>query len=450
MGRRSRRPAPAVAPPRLPSPLSLVAVVLAPPPPVQAVWWTVPGSRTTPLAVAAPSGPVLAACPLAVAAGVAAGHSAAQARLRLPAVRIVPPDRAAAALLWEETLRALATVSPVVEAADPAGGVAYLDARGLDGVWGDAAAVARQALHALAGEGIGARAGVGPGRLAAQAMAWDMPASGPRTLEGDAARQAVDALPIDTPVLGLSARATLRLREVGVTTAGTLGRLPAAAVGLRFGAEGQEAWERVTGRPEPPLRPWSPPETLMVVRRDDDGGTDALALQGLVVAMGADLATGLAAGGQAAALLTLRLTCADGGRLVRSRERHPPLQASETMTATARDLLAALRPGAPVTEVALTAGDLCVPPTHQQGLWDDGRGRPAARLTTVLAAHERRYGRGGLQRLQRDPTATDGWRWLDLESADGPSGTDKGRGRGRVAGRDAAAWDTAGEPERGW
>jgi len=439
MGRRSRRPSPDAAPPRLTLPPSLVAVVLAPPPLVQAAWWAVPGSRMGPLAVVVPGGPVLAACPLAVTAGVAAGHSVAQARLRLPALRIVPPDRATATLLWQETLRALATVSPVVEAADPAAGVAYLDARGLEGVWGDAAAVARQALRALAGEGIGARAGVGPGRLIARALAWDMPASGPRALEGDAARRAVDALPIDAPVLGLSPRATLRLREVGVATAGALGRLPASAVGLRFGAEGLAAWERVTGRPEPPLRPWSSPETLTVARRDDEGSADALALQNLVATMGAELA------GQAAALLTLRLTCADGGRLVRSRARRPPLQASQTVTATARDLLAALRPAASVTDMALMAGDLCVPPTRQQDLWDDGRGRSdAARLETVLAAHTRRYGHGRLQRLQRDPTEPDGWRWLDLESADGQDGMGKGqsRGRGRAANRGASV-----EPE---
>ncbi len=295
MGRRSRRPSPDASPPRPPSPPSLVAVVLTPPPLVQAVWWAVPGSAATPLAVAEPGGPMLAVCPLVAAAGAVAGQSVAQARLRCPAARIVPPDHAAAALLWEEALRALTTVSPVVEAADPVAGVAYLDARGLDGLWGEAAAVARQALRALAAQGIGARAGAGPGRLVAQALARDRPASGPRALEGDAARQAVDALPIDAPVLGLSAMAALRLREVGVTTAGALGRLPAVAVGLRFGAEGLAAWERVTGRPEPPLHPWSPPETLTAVRRADEGSTDALVLQDLVAALGAELAAQLAA-----------------------------------------------------------------------------------------------------------------------------------------------------------
>ncbi len=158
--------------------------------------------------------------------------------------------------------------------------------------------------------------------------------------------------------------------------------------------------------------------------------------------------------GQAAALVTLRLTCADGGRLVRSRAHQPPLQASGAVTATVQDLLAALRPAAPVTEAVLTAGGLCVPPTHQQGLWDDGRGRSnAARLETVLAAHARRYGWGGLQRLRCDPTAPDGWRWLDLASADGPAGMDttgpdKPGGRSGAAGRHATNGDVAGPTER--
>jgi len=121
------------------------------------------------------------------------------------------------------------------------------------------------------------------------------------------------------------------------------------------------------------------------------------------------------------------------------------------VVATARDLLAALRPAAPVTDMALTAGELRVPPTHQQGLWDDGRSRSnAARLETVLAAHGRRYGRGGLQRLRRDSTAPDGWRWLDLDPAEGPVGKDStGKGKGGARGRrHAADGDAWGASER--
>ncbi len=55
----------------------IVAVLLDPPLLVQAIWQTAPATRANPLAVGAPGGPVLAACPRAATRGVAAGQSAA-------------------------------------------------------------------------------------------------------------------------------------------------------------------------------------------------------------------------------------------------------------------------------------------------------------------------------------------------------------------------------------
>ncbi len=148
----------------------IVAVLLDPPLFVQAAWQAAPVTRVDPLVVGAPGGLVLAACPQAAAQGVAAGQSTAQARLRCPDLRVLPPDHAAASLLWDTLLGALADVSPLVEAADGEGELAYLDARGLDALWGDGAAVARQALHALAAMGLAARAGAGPTRAVARAL----------------------------------------------------------------------------------------------------------------------------------------------------------------------------------------------------------------------------------------------------------------------------------------
>src|SRR5947209_16249574 len=111
--------------------MMVVAVALVPPLAVQAVWWSDPSLRHGPLGLAPPGGALLAVCPRATAAGCAAGQTPGQARLRCPELRLRPPDVLAAHLVWHSVLAALSTISPVVEAADPESGVAYLVASGL-------------------------------------------------------------------------------------------------------------------------------------------------------------------------------------------------------------------------------------------------------------------------------------------------------------------------------
>src|SRR5207302_4143148 len=117
---------------------------------------------------------------------------------------------------------ALSAISPVVEAAASAAGLAYLDARGLERLWGARAAGARKALQALAARDVAARAGAGPTRVVALALARRMGAEGPRALAEPEARAFLHALPIDDPALGLSPVTATALRELGLTTAGAL------------------------------------------------------------------------------------------------------------------------------------------------------------------------------------------------------------------------------------
>jgi len=410
MGRRARRvttsgggtpPAP-----------SIVAVVLTPSPLVQAAWRLAPASRATPVVIATPGGVLVAVCRHALGSGVAVGQRVAHARLRCPDVRVLRPDPTLAAVVWEEMLAALSTVSPTVDAAELAGGLAYLDARGLDALWGDAAGVARQALAALTARGLQARAGAGPTRLVARVAAARMGPDGPHAVAEDGARGVIDALPIDTPALGLAPPVVARLRDLGIRTAGAFARLPAAAIGLRFGVDAVAAWRMVAEAHEPPLRPWSPPPTRAVTHRDEDGVVDALALEAIVARLAAFIAARLGVDGMAAAALRLLLVCENGAHHVRAADRHPPLQGVSAVTLAARDLLAPLHPSAPVVEITLTATGLGLPPTVQHGLWSvAGDERGSGRLDAVLAAHARRYGHAGLGRVRRDPHAADGWRW---------------------------------------
>lgn len=191
--------------------------------------------------------------------------------------------------------------------------------------------------------------------------------------------------------------------------------MPAASIGLRFGADAVAAWRMIAETREPPLRPWSPPPTRAVTHRGENGVVDTLALEAIVARLGASLAARLGADGTAASALRLLLVCEDGAHHARATDRHPPLQGERAVMLAARDLLAPLHPSAPVVEITLTATGLGIPSTVQHGLWAaTGNERESGRLDAVLAAHARRYGHAGLGRVRRDPHAVDGWRWDGL------------------------------------
>ncbi len=243
----------------------LVAVMLHPAPLIQTAWRARPALRGAPLAAAPAGGRVASACPLAESVGVADGQSVAQARLRCPTLAVVPPDPMAAALLYDELLYTLVAFSPVVEAADADAGMAYLDAHGLAALWGvdptrwDGSAVARAIVDALATRGIDVRAGAGPTRVVARALARRMEAGEPRALGSDAAMAFLRALPLADPALGLTPAAVAALRDLGITTAGALAALPEAGVSLRFSDDVRAAWRVAAGADEPPLDAAGPP-----------------------------------------------------------------------------------------------------------------------------------------------------------------------------------------------
>ena len=393
----------------------LVAVELAPVLAVQAAWQSRLQTRTAPLAILAANRHIAAVCPRAAAAGVATGQSAAQARLRCPDLRFTPPDRDAVHVLWEEVLTALSGVSPCVEAADAAG-LAYLDARGLEGVWGDGVAVAQAALRALDGSDLRARAGVGPTRTMALALARRMGVSGPCALTGRDAHAFLHALPVDDPAFGLPPAVTNALHELGLHTIGAFTALPPAGLGLRFGPAALAAWRLATSGAEPPLRPWHAPESVEIARTLDGGLADAVLLARLLTALSADLAARLSERAQAAAVLTLMLCGENGSHHVARTDCWPPLSTAEALRTTTLALLARLRPTAPVEAATLRAAGLRRPEVHQEELWPmQPLQRRRERLARALDAQARRHDQLRIRRLRPDPLNEEGWCVEDLE-----------------------------------
>jgi len=393
-------------------PTLVVAVVLSPPLPVQALWWSSPATRAAPLAIAQ-VGRLVAVCPQAAAAGCAAGQTLAQARLLCPTLALCPPSPVEP-WLWETALRALATVSPMVEETERQRGVACLDGHGLERLWGPPTAICQRSLDALAAEGLQAWAGAGPTRLIALACAERQDSHGaPMIREGPEAAAFLAALPLDDPALGLSAPAVATVRDVGITTAGALGALPLAALALRFGPDVLAAWRGARGEHEP-LRAWAAPLCRQVTERYEEGVADSVALQRLLTRLCGRLADDLAIPGLAAARLVLCLECDGGARQVEQARHWPPLGDPLSLERAALALLARCPPTAAVTALSLYASDLGPLRVAPVGLWETDAtavGTRVARLAGVLATQAWRSTAVRVVRLRPDAQAWCGWSW---------------------------------------
>jgi nucleotidyltransferase/DNA polymerase involved in DNA repair len=403
--RRATRRAPRIAEASL-----VFAVLCVPPLPVQVAWLADPALRDEPLAVVGESERVRAACPAAFAAGVRAGHRLSQARLLCPAVRTAALDTVAAAVLYEDLLAALASLSPLVEAADPDTAIAYLDGRGLERLIGDVTAIARAARNAAVEVGLTVSAGAGPTRLLARLVTERVPEAG--FLATGQAWQLLHALPLADDLFALPPQILHEFDDLGVRTAGALAGLPRAALVLRFDAAVVALWDVVSGAPEPPLRPWSPPVVCTVRHASDDGIDDRLVLEAILMKCVGALLGQLHALGEATAQLTLRIRRANG-TLATARTWHwPPLCAGVPLERAALALLGRIlaQPTAePVSLLRLDAGALGPNQGLQSPLFGDPLAARLHRLTAVLADQAGRHGAAVLGRWRADALAPDGW-----------------------------------------
>ena len=401
----------------------IIAVQPWPPLLVQAAWWADPATRRVPLAVVAEGGAILAASVDALEQGVVAGQTLPQARLRCPMLVTVPPERAVAAELWHHALTALLTLSPVVEAAAHDGAIAYLDGRGLDLLWGDTRAVARKALHALAAGDLTARAGAGPSRAVASALARRMDASGPQVLPAEESRAFLAALPLSDPLFALDDSLRDDLHSLGLATARQLAALSHDDVATRFGPAVSAAWATARGADEPPLRAWAPSERIVAQRALEGAVADRTIVDAALAPLCEDLDARLRAAGRATELLSLQLTCEDAPPTLRCLHPVAPLQGSAALTLAAHALWAQMQPPAPVVAFTLTATRLCRATAHQETLFGpDGDAAAegpasarAARLAQILQTHSAQFGAGRVRRPRHDPLDSEGWTWSEHE-----------------------------------
>ncbi|MGH7397799.1 MAG: hypothetical protein ACRELW_09690, partial [Candidatus Rokuibacteriota bacterium] len=142
--------------------------------------------------------------------------------------------------------------SPRVE--DGGAGRIYLDASGLEGLFGDEACLAARLRDAATAAGVEARVGIAASRIAARAAA--RLGSGVMVIEpgGDGAYLAAASLSL----LELPEETAMRLSRWGLRTLGELAALPTAGLFERLGGDGVRLQRLARGEDPRPLLSWRP------------------------------------------------------------------------------------------------------------------------------------------------------------------------------------------------
>lgn len=233
----------------------MIACLVIPAFPLRAALRSRPGVALKPAALApAPGeeplvGPMTAA---AEAAGVQPGMRMGEALATCPGLVLVEQDPAAVEQEWEGVLRRLEDAGFAPETDEP--GVAYLETRGVERLYGGVEPTLERALAAV-GTAWDARVGAAGRRFAALAAASVARAGQAVVVRGEQAETEFLA-PLPLTLLPLAKDRYAELEGLGVRRVGELAALPGGAVAERLGPEGSRAWrlarggrrERVHGR----------------------------------------------------------------------------------------------------------------------------------------------------------------------------------------------------------
>jgi protein ImuB len=149
-------------------------------------------------------------------------------------------------------LRVALAHSPRVE--DAGAGRVYLDASGLEGLFGDAPRLAARLRDAAAAAGVEIRVGIAESRIAALAAAR----LGPGVMVVEPGGDAAYLAPAPLSLLDLPEETATRLSRWGLRTLGELAALPTAGLFERLGGDGVRLQRLARGEDPRPLVSWRP------------------------------------------------------------------------------------------------------------------------------------------------------------------------------------------------
>ena len=175
---------------------------------------------------------------------------------RCPYAAIVEADASAYREAWVRILDALGQRSPIIEDADI--GLAYVDLRGLDRLYGSQATLLAAVLNSVP-QAFRPRVGVAQGKFPAYAAALRAEANSVTRVSVDVA---AFLAPFPVSLLPTSWGMKERLTGFGLESMGDVARLPFSAMQGEFGKEGARLWRLANGQDDEPLIPRKHEETV--------------------------------------------------------------------------------------------------------------------------------------------------------------------------------------------
>ena len=293
---------------------------------------------------------IVAAARAARKAGIRAGFSLPQARAVLPGLIARGSDPACERSAQEALLEAAETISPRIE--DAGGGLAYLDADGLERCFPSERALGQSLAAAVEAAGLPARVGIAGSKLAAR-VAAESPAS-PVCVPPEGEAAFLSPLPFSrldlTPAHAtpLHSEVLETLHRWGLRTIGELAKLSEGEIVARLGERGRILRMAALGIDPSPLLPRTPPPTFA---EGMDLEWPLVAVEPfLFVARAAleRLAARLCAQALACSRLTLELKLDPDGVDARALELPAPTREVRTLLTLVRLDLESKPPGAPV------------------------------------------------------------------------------------------------------
>lgn len=262
------------------------------------------------------TGIVVAADPVAQAAGVRNGMRRREAEALCPAATTLIADSGTEAAAFEPVAAAIEAVVPRVELAHP--GLLFVPVAGAVRYYGsERELVGRVEAEVAAVAGEGAHIGVADGPFGAR-MAAVQAATAPLIVE-DTVRFLAD---LDVSVIGLDELVDT-FRWLGIGTLGELSRLPRAAVASRFGQHGLLAHQVASGE-DRPVTPRPIPQEYSVEDRYDPPLVDIEQAAFAARHLSTRLLDGLLPRGGMPYLVEVEAVSADGETRLRTwRSSHP-------------------------------------------------------------------------------------------------------------------------------
>ena len=185
------------------------------------------------------------------------GMSLEQALARCPHATLIEADTSLYRETWSRILDSLEQRSPIVE--DSNLGLAYVDLRGLEELYGGEAKLLKAVVDAIP-QIYAPQVGVAEGKFPAYAAALQSGSHRALRVPEDAA---FFLAPLPVIHLPTSWKIKERFLDFGLDLIGNIARLPFNAMQGEFGREGARLWRLANGRDEEPLVPRPHEETFV-------------------------------------------------------------------------------------------------------------------------------------------------------------------------------------------